>query len=98
MRVPRPGSRPTPPRARYVAGTAPSSYPLPDYDRLPRIGMVLGGCMGEYRRLGAHYTCEVRFGAVPRFQLGVKKTTLLPEMKMYVVICVMHTLFPTAAS
>jgi hypothetical protein len=46
------------------------------------------GVWGSIGELGGHYMCEVRFGSVLRFQLGVKKPTLLPKMKMYVCMCV----------
>ena len=42
------------------------------------------GVWGSIGELGAHYMCEVRFGSVLRFQLGVQKVPLLPEMKIYV--------------
>ena len=41
------------------------------------------GVWGSIGELGAHYMCEVRFGSVLRFQLGVQKVPLLPEMKIY---------------
>jgi hypothetical protein len=44
------------------------------------------GVWGSIGELGAHYMCEVRFGSVLRFQLGVQKGTLLPEMKIYLFI------------
>ena len=43
------------------------------------------GVWGSIGELGAHYMCEVRFGSVLRFQLGVQKGTLLPEMKIYYI-------------
>jgi hypothetical protein len=46
------------------------------------------GVWGSIGELGAHYMCEVRFGSVLRFQLGVQKGTLLPITKMYVCMYV----------
>jgi hypothetical protein len=48
------------------------------------VGGAWVGVWGSIGELGGHYMCEVRFGSVLRFQLGVKKPTLLPKMKMYV--------------
>jgi hypothetical protein len=36
--------------------------------------------------------CEVRFGSVLRFQLGVQKVPLLPITKMYVCIHACHVM------
>ena len=41
------------------------------------------GVWGSIGELGAHYMCEVRFGSVLRFQLGVQKVPFLPKMKIY---------------
>ena len=46
------------------------------------VGGAWVGVWGSIGELGAHYMCEVRFGSVLRFQLGVQKGTLLPEMKI----------------
>ena len=45
------------------------------------------GVWGSIGELGAHYMCEVRFGSVLRFQLGVQKVPLLPEMKILLRVC-----------
>jgi hypothetical protein len=45
------------------------------------------GVWGSIGELGAHYMCEVRFGSVLRFQLGVQKGTFLPEMKILLRMC-----------
>eukprot|EP01047_Picozoa_sp_COSAG01_P010567 COSAG01_NODE_450_length_16901_cov_7.565476_5_plen_123_part_00 len=45
------------------------------------VGRAWVGVWGSIGELGAHYMCEVRFGSVLRFQLGVQKTTLLPITK-----------------
>jgi hypothetical protein len=50
------------------------------------VGGAWVGVWGSIGELGAHYMCEVRFGSVLRFQLGVQKTTFLPKMKTYNVI------------
>ena len=42
------------------------------------------GVWGSIGELGAHYMCEVRFGSVLRFQLGVQKVPLLPITKTYI--------------
>ena len=47
------------------------------------VGGAWVGVWGSIGELGAHYMCEVRFGSVLRFQLGVQKVPLLPEMKIY---------------
>ena len=53
------------------------------------VGGAWVGVWGSIGELGAHYMCEVRFGSVLRFQLGVQKVPLLPKMKMYV--CTYHS-------
>ena len=49
------------------------------------VGGAWVGVWGSIGELGAHYMCEVRFGSVLRFQLGVQKGTLLPKMKIYII-------------
>eukprot|EP01047_Picozoa_sp_COSAG01_P001553 COSAG01_NODE_36_length_34092_cov_26.350032_6_plen_121_part_00 len=48
------------------------------------VGGAWVGVWGSIGELGARYMCEVRFGSVLRFQLGVQKGTFLPEMKTYI--------------
>ena len=48
------------------------------------VGGAWVGVWGSIGELGAHYMCEVRFGSVLRFQLGVQKVPFLPITKMYV--------------
>ena len=55
------------------------------------VGGAWVGVWGSIGELGAHYMCEVRFGSVLRFQLGVQKGTLLPKMKMYVCSATLGT-------
>ena len=47
------------------------------------VGGAWVGVWGSIGELGAHYMCEVRFGSVLRFQLGVQQTTFLPKMKKH---------------
>ena len=47
------------------------------------VGAAWVGVWGSIGELGAHYMCEVRFGSVLRFQLGVQKVPLLPITKIY---------------
>ena len=60
------------------------------------VGGAWVGVWGSIGELGAHYMCEVRFGSVLRFQLGVQKGTLLPITKLsnaWFVTLYSHTRF-----
>jgi hypothetical protein len=47
------------------------------------VGAAWVGVWGSIGELGTHYMCEVRFGSVLRFQLGVQKVPFLPITKIF---------------